>query len=342
MPSINEIIKREANPFDRINLKPANFWDERQNTALSVESIHQEAVTEIEALLNLVIEDHKSRTVLLLGDSGSGKSYLLGRLKRTFNAKAFFAYIMCNWADSNFVWRHILQRTVDSLVQVPEGQKESQLILWLKGLAAFTQHSLKQRILDDNFWDILQSDRKKFIGHLKKTYKNKKIYNPDIFFGVLHDLTNPELYPLACEWLRGDDLGEESMQDLKVKHCIVTEDAAMNILGNFGKISSETQPIVLCFDNLDSMPRVSNEFLDIQPFFNVNTSIQADCLRNFLVIISVITNTWMRHKDRIQPADRVGINQRIQLKRITLEQAEALWIYHLKPGQSHLFCINCT
>ena len=336
MTPIEEIIKREVNPFDLLNLKPGNFWGEKQDSALTVESIHQEAIAEIEALLDLVATDHRSRTVLLLGDSGSGKSYLLGRLKRTLNPKAFFAYIG-PWPDSDHIWRHTLRYTVDSLMQFPEGQQESQLMLWLKGLSAFTQRSVKQRFFNDNFWEILQSDRRKFIKHLKDTYKKESIYNSDIFFGVLHDLTDPELYSLACEWLRGDDLGEESMQALKVKHCIDTEDAAKTILENFGRISTETQPIVLCFDNLDNIPRFPDGFQDFQPLFNVNTTIHNDCLKNFLIIISIMTDTWRRNVDRIQLADKARIDRRIQLKRITLEQAEALWAYRLKPlhSQAH-------
>ncbi|MFM9160904.1 MAG: ATP-binding protein, partial [Dolichospermum sp.] len=93
MTDINDIIKREVNPFDVINLKPTNFWAEEQDSKLMVESIHKEAIIEIEGLLDLIGKDHRSRTVLLAGDSGSGKSYLLGRLKRTLNPKAFFAYI---------------------------------------------------------------------------------------------------------------------------------------------------------------------------------------------------------------------------------------------------------
>lgn len=89
MASIDDIIKREVNPFDLVNLKPGNFWGQNQDLESTVESIHQEAITEIEGLLDLVAIDHRSRTVLLVGDSGSGKSYLLGRLKRTFNPKAF-------------------------------------------------------------------------------------------------------------------------------------------------------------------------------------------------------------------------------------------------------------
>ncbi|MFM6153833.1 MAG: AAA family ATPase, partial [Sphaerospermopsis kisseleviana] len=139
MTDINNIIKREVNPFDVINLKSTNFWADQQDATFMVDSIHKEAIIDIEYLLDLVGKDHRSRTVLLVGDSGSGKSYLLGRLKRTLNPKAFFAYILCNWTDSSNIWRHILRYTVDSLIQVPEGEKESQLMLWLKSLSAFTR-----------------------------------------------------------------------------------------------------------------------------------------------------------------------------------------------------------
>lgn len=334
MTSIDDIIKREINPFDRINIKPSNFWEEKQELSLTVNSIHQEEIADIEEILSLVSTDHKSRTLVLVGDSGSGKSHLLGRLKQTLNPKAFFTYILCDWAESDYIWRHILRSTVDSLTQVPDGQEYSQLMLWLRSLSAFTKRNLKQRIANDNFWEILQSDRHKFISHLKKTYRTARIYNPDIFFGILHDLTNSELYDLACEWLRGDDLSEESLQKLKIKNCIDKEDVAKNILANFGRISTETQPIVLCFDNLDSMPKLSNGFLDIQSLFDVNTSIHADYLKNFLVIVSAITNTWKRHFACIQPADKAGIHRITQLKRINLEQAEALWSYQLKPLHS--------
>ena len=322
MTSINNIIKREVNPFDLVNFKPGNFWEEKQNSSDSIDSIHQEVISEIEGLLDLVIRDNRSRSLLLLGDSGSGKSYLLGRLKRILNSKAFFAYIG-PWADSDYIWRHVLRSTVDSLIQIPEGQQESQLMLWLKSLSAFTQgNSISQ---------LLQSNRRKFIQHLKKTYNRVGLYNPDFFFGVLHDLTDPELQQIACEWLRGDDLSEESMEALQVRSCIDSEDAAKNILANFGRISTQTQPIVLCFDNLDNIPRLSNDYQDFQSLFNINTTIHNSYLKNFLVIISVITDTWRRNADSIQRADRVRIDRELKLKKINLEQVQALWAYRLKP-----------
>lgn len=327
MPTIEELIRQEINPFDQINFKPGNFWTEAQELAL-VESIHQQELWEIEALLKQVAQDHRSRTVLLLGDSGSGKSHLLGRLKQSLNDQAFFAYIG-PWADSDHVWRHTLRYTVDSLMQEPAGQQESQLMLWLKSLSVFTKRSKKQRVFDYAVWELLQSNRQNFVQHLKRTYKTVGLYNPDMFFGVLYDLMSPELYPLACEWLRGDDLSEESMQALRVRQCIDSEDAAKGVLANFGRISTATQPIVLCYDQLDNIPRFADGSQDFQALFNINTSIHNEPLKNFLVVISVITNTWNQVINRVQPSELARIERELRLKRINLAQAEALWSYHL-------------
>lgn len=325
MVSINDIIMSEVNPFDLVNTKVGNFWNDNQDYTSVVESIHQEVINDIESYLDLVSKDNRSRTLLLVGDSGSGKSYLLGRLKKTFNSKAFFAYIG-PWADNDYIWRHILRYTVDSLLQIPEGKEESQLILWLKSLSAFTKRSTKKNFAD-GIWQSLLNDRQKFIKHLKNEYKLASIYNPEMFFGVLYNLTNPELYDLASEWLRGDDLSEESMQALKVKFCIDTEDAAKNILANFGKISTETQPIVLCFDQVESTAYFGT---NPQPLFNINTTIHNDNLKNLLIIISIVKEPWMRAKQLIIQSDKPRVEKDIQLRPINLNQAEALWAYRLQ------------
>ncbi|HEY9811440.1 MAG TPA: ATP-binding protein [Halomicronema sp.] len=330
MPSIHQVILKAVNPFDPTTFTPGNFWRENQDAAQTLESIHQEAITEIEALLDLVATNHRRHTVLLSGDSGSGKSYLLGRLKRKLNPKAFFAYIG-PWPDSDYIWRHILRYTVDSLMQVPEGQKESQLMLWLKGLSVFTKSDIKKKIFNEPVWDALKSDRQKFIQHLKKTYDKKSIYNADFFFGVLHDLTNPDLESLAYEWLQGNDLSEESLKALKVKSSIETEIAAKEILSNLGRISSETQPIVLCFDNLDNIPKNEKGLPDLQALFDVNSMIHTEELKNFLMIISILTNYWKEYEQNLQPSDKQRINTEIQLRDINLEQAEKLLEDRLYP-----------
>ncbi|MGQ4650393.1 AAA family ATPase [Lyngbya aestuarii] len=335
MVSIDQIILREVNPFDPVTFYTGNFWQKPQDQALTVDSIHQQVITEIESLLDKVTQDNRPRTLLLAGDSGSGKSYLLGRLKQQLNPKAFFAYID-PWPDSGFIWRHILRYTVDSLLHTPEGQQESQLLLWLKGLSVFRNQGLMQKLL---------GQRQSFISNLRSAYPSG-IYKAKEFFGVLYDLTNPELHSIACDWLRGEDLDEDDLKALRVRNSITNEDTAQKILTNFGRISANSQPIVLCFDQLDNIPRTSDTHIDLQALFNVNSHIQTHYPQNFLIIISIINSTWRENAELIQPADKVRVNAgMIRLKPITLDEAEAIWqsrLYHLhsqadRKVPSHIF-----
>ena len=324
MPSIDQIIQREVNPFDPVSLYTINFWQEQQNSSLNVDSIHQNIISDIEVVLEQVAEEHRPRTLILTGDSGSGKSYLLGRIKKLFNTKAFFVYID-PWPDSDYIWRHILRQTVDSLMKIPEGQTDSQLLLWLKGLLAFQNSSLLKKII---------GERRVFIRKLKGIYTSG-IYNPNDFFSALYHLLNPNYISIACEWLRGDDLEEDDLKSLGIKSSIDSEDSAQKIMTNLGIISAESQPIVLCFDNLDNIPRLLNGSLDLQALFNVNSSIHTHCPQNFLIIISIITSTWKQNSELIQPADKTRVNAGyFHLKPVSLAQGECLLAARLSPLHS--------
>jgi hypothetical protein len=318
MTSIEQVIQREPNPFDTETFWSGNFWQESQNSDLTVYSIHYEALAQTEEILDRVAGDRRTRTLMLEGETGSGKTYLLGRMKRMLNPKAFFAYIE-PFTASDYIWRHILRYTVDSLLEIPEGKKESQLLLWLQGLSTMQQRS---------FMDRIRGEKQVFVRKLLEEYPTG-IYNAQEFFGVLYNLTNPRLYNLACEWLRGDDLDDESLQKLGVHNAIESEDAAQKMLANFGRISTATQPIVLCFDQLDNIARQSDGSIDLPALFRVNSVIHTQKLKNFLIIISIITDTWRQHSGQILATDRDRIDTLVQLKQINLDQAEALWASRL-------------
>lgn len=336
MTTIDQLIKQSLNPFD--NYAAGNFWEE-QEPAPTVESIHQEALTQIKSVLAEVAEDHQTRTLILYGDVGAGKTHFMGQLKQRLNDRAFFAYIE-PFPQSDHIWRHILRYTVDSLVNAPAGQTDSQLILWLKSCLSTIREGLQseQQSLIDRIKGIFgqaktdaRGDRQFFIDILKKTIGNTGIYNANEFFGILYDLTNPELYSLACEWLKGDDLDEESLKKLRVKQSIDNEDKARGILANFSKISAKTQPIVLCFDQLDNIARLPDGSIDLQALFNVNSTIYNGKWKGFLIIISIRTSTWNENHKRVQPSDLDRASLKVPLKRITLEQAEVLLATRLYP-----------
>ena len=312
MPSIDEILKQKENPFDKY--VTGNFCGEQQDQGPIVESIHQQELAKIAKILDWVGKDHRPRTVMVAGDSGVGKSYLLKRLKQLFNNKAFFAYID-PWADSDYIWRHTLRYTVDSLMHVPENQQESQLLIMLKNISAFPKGTM--------------GSRQEFIKKMRATYRSG-IYNGKEFFGVLYDLKNPELNFAACDWLRGDDLDEEDLNSLGVKNAINSEDAAQKMMRNLGIIAPK--PIVLCFDQLDNIPRLANSnLLDMQGLFNVNSSIHTYS-RNFMVIVSIIMQTLKRNINvEVQSADQARINLAVRLRPISLDRAEELWASRLYP-----------
>lgn len=318
--SLRQVIQHSVNPFDPTTFKPGNFWQETPDLALEVDTIHGSVLHTVETTLDQVRADGKTRTLLLTGDSGAGKSYLLGRIQRHCNDRAFFSYIG-PWADSQFIWRHLLRNTVDSLLQTPKGAEVSQLLLWVRSLLA-------QQAASPLRWQ--QSQRTAFVKSLQARFSTG-LYKSKDFFGVLYDLLNPDLLPIAADWLRGDDLDEADLKAIKVKQSVDSEDAAQKLLANFGRISGETLPIVLCFDNLDNIPLLPEGTPDLQALFHVNSTLHNEKLGNFVFLISLITSTWKQHKGAIQPADIARVDQTLTLRAITLKQAEALWKMRLSP-----------
>jgi Cdc6-like AAA superfamily ATPase len=278
--SLTQLIQKNINPFDPTTFKPGNFWRENQDQSQEVTSIHEHVVDSVEQTLSEVLRDRQTRTLMLLGDSGSGKSHLLGRIKRRLNDQACFAYVG-PWPDSQFIWRHVLRQTVDSLMAVPDGQQEPQLLRWLKGLEIFKREGVVKWLL---------GERSVFIRDMRASFPG--LYQGKEFFSVLYALLNPELQMVATDWLRGEDLDEEDLNLLRVRHSVDSEDAAQKMLTNFGWIADSTQPLVICFDNLDNLPDMPNGKTGLQAMFNVNTSIRNEKIKNFLVLISLITSNW--------------------------------------------------
>lgn len=319
MASLEQLIRKNLNPFDPTTFKPGNFWKESQNESQEVTSIHEHVVDSVELALNQVASDHKTRTLMLLGDSGSGKSHLLGRIKRRLNDRACFAYIG-PWSDSQFIWRHVLRQTVDSLMAIPEGHTESQLTRWLKGLEFFKRSGFAKRLM---------GERKVFIRDMQASFPTA--YQGREFFSAIYALLDPELSMLAADWLRGENLDDDDLQLLRVRRSIDSENAAQNMMSNLGWLADSTQPVVLCFDNLDNVPDMPNGQSGVKAVFNVNTVIHNERLKNFLVVISLIKSNWDSVEQQVEPANKDRVDQRLILPRITIDQAIALWASRLHP-----------
>lgn len=329
MASLDELIAESVNPFDR-NLFTANFWHDRGQFETPVAAIHQAAIDEVEAIFAEVAAGGGSRTVLIVGDSGSGKSYLLGRLRHRLNARASFAYAG-PWPDSELVWRHVLQQVIDSLMQPAQDGTAPQLHRWLCGLLVVWLKEL-ERSGGRRSWPPGTTLRQAFIAAMRQAYPAVEgLYQPDKLFGVLFDLTDAALYPLATAWLRGDQLDDEDLAKLGGAPAIDSEAAARGLLISLGRLARHTRPMVLCFDQLDNIPRLPDGNIDLQALLNLNSVIHNEAVPSFLIIISLITETWRANRGRLIQADLARIHREITLQPIPLDAAEALWQARLAP-----------
>jgi hypothetical protein len=312
MADIITLLKQNYNPFDLTTARSGNFWLEKQPPDLTVESIHHQQLNEIVQLINQVQISHITRTILLKGDLASGKSYFLGRLKKTINQKALFAYIG-SWSDNDYIWRHILRQTVDSLMQTPENESQSQFLLWLNSLSAFQDKSLTKRIF---------GEKTVFVQNFKSSYPTG-IYQSKNFFSALYHATQPDDYVLACDWLRGEDLDASDLKQLGIRKSLSSEEDAKNILMNLGRVSAKAQyPIVLCFDQVDQACLKEN---GLATLLGVNTTIHNEKLQNFVIILSLIQSTWETQQTKQLLADKDRLDLTVQLQQITLDQAEEIW-----------------
>ena len=319
MADIITLLKQDYNPFDLTTARSGNFWLEQQSPNLTVESIHQEQLNEIVRVIEEVQLNHITRTILLKGDLASGKSYFLGRLKQHVNQKALFAYIG-SWSDNSYIWRHILRQTVDSLMQTPEDESQSQFLLWLNSLSAFQDKSLTKRIL---------GEKTVFVQNFKSSYPTG-IYQSKNFFSALYHATQPEDYLLACDWLRGEDLDTSDLKKLGIRKSLSSEEDAKNILMNLGRVAAKAQyPIVLCFDQVDQACLKEN---GLPTLLGANTTIHNERLKNFVVILSLIQDTWENQTTKYPClADQDRIDRIVKLDKITLDQAEEIWQKRLYP-----------
>ena len=318
MADIITLLKQNYNPFDLTTARSGNFWLEQQSANLTVESIHQEQLREIIQVIEEVQLNQITRTILLKGDLASGKSYFLGRLKKQVNQKALFAYIG-SWSDNDYIWRHILRQTVDSLMQTPENESQSQFLLWLNSLSAFQDKSLIKKIL---------GEKTIFVQNFKSSYPTG-IYQAKNFFSALYHATQPDDYIIACDWLRGEDLDTSDLNRLGVRKSLSSEEDAKNILMNLGRVSAQAQyPIVLCFDQVDQACFKED---GLPALLGVNTTIHNEKLKNFVIILSLIQSTWENKISQQLQADQDRIDRTVQLDKITIDQAEEIWQKRLRP-----------
>jgi len=312
MATLDELIASHINPFDFY--VSGDFFQTPVGPEDPVEAIHRDCLERLKTDIRTAKQRRRPYTSLVVGQSGAGKTFLLGRLQRDWGRQARFAYIG-PWADGERIWRHTLRHTVQSLLYPPQRGAQSQLMQWFHAL---------HRI-------CTETEPKRFKDTCSRHY-SRQVENGRLFFRVIAGLAHEDSRELAIAWLRGDELDTDDLQDLGVKRAVDDEETAKSILLNLLRVCPDEQPIVLCFDQLDNVPHNADGQPDLSPLFSLNSQIHtgyndAQCL----VVISLITETYLYTRKHVTAADHARLNSMIDIKPIPVNQIKLLWQHRLAP-----------
>lgn len=241
-----------ANPFSR-----STIMEPWASDFVDVPSIHSEATTEINKLIQKVHEEGRSKARLLIGDVANGKSHVLARTKNQFSDRAFFCFVEPLTGDGDNIFRHILSNTVRDLLRSVPGAGFPQFHrVWRDFFLGAARDKVQNR---HNFEAWMEGRKFDFICRIDSQLKAAgKTIDPAIV-GLLYEYvknfsSNARIRLIIENWLGAKTVSEEeqNLVDLPFNSCIDNEDKAKEMIKALGLVTSYSRPIFLCFDQVEN------------------------------------------------------------------------------------------
>jgi energy-coupling factor transporter ATP-binding protein EcfA2 len=185
-----------------------------------VEKIHQDARASFEQMVeratNPTLHAGRGRMLLVLGDSGAGKTHLLRGFRRHVHeyGRGFVAYAQLNSAAESYP-RYLLQHVVDSLTKPytgPSGEQTGLLEL-ASGLARLVDEPLRSQIhqLAEGSWDQPENLRdyvNRLVDELLKRTDLAR-FDPDLLRVMLYSLfPDQRVTSRVYKYLRCEDMND--------------------------------------------------------------------------------------------------------------------------------------
>jgi len=272
-----------------------------------VPSIHEKPFRTILDALRQMRAGGRGTSIVLIGEPGSGKTHLLGRLRNQLrqdklngNGTTIYAYLRCN-ASAGTLWRHLRYALASDLLRGTEGSQ-------LNAIFSTDQ------------------DRLESVNHrgLRR---------------VLECLRDGSHFHAAAAWLRGELLGDADIAALGL--AVDKEDEDHNrerdaklvidaLLGFLAPV-----PVVLCFDQVEALETYRGEEAGYHALGQMISALY-DAHDHLLFISCIIAeyegridllsnkadkDRWLQHKDTIRP---IAWDHAVELIKARLDLAPAL------------------
>ena len=230
----------------------------------------------------------KGTSIVLTGEPGSGKTHLLGRLRKRLHHEqegkeaTVYVYVRCD-ASAGTLWRHLRHALASDLLK---GQSGSQL------------------------QDVFRSDPSRLD---RVDHSGVRV--------VLECLRDGRHFHAASGWLRGEILGEADLAALGLAVEKEDEDSsrerdaklAVNALLRF----LAPTPVVLCFDQVEALETYKGDYAGYHVMGQM-ISVLSDGHEHLLLISCIVSafeeifdllpnradkERWLRHYDVLKPID---------------------------------------
>ncbi|MGE3820016.1 MAG: ATP-binding protein, partial [Isosphaeraceae bacterium] len=250
------------NPFHKTIV--ADPW---QSNADDVPEIHGEAYRLCQRRLNDVIRDGGTRSIVLYGEAGSGKTHLLRRLRAQWLGepphevdpiRPEVVFVSARLQTSpHHLWRYLRKSLVDDLLrQSSDGSSQLEGIL-LRRLA-----EVRGADADLRLWFEWLRDSHSAPGEFESTL-NDLIDQVNLQARLGHDLWVVLVHLLlgrhrreATAWLRGDPLPSQALDRLGLApepSDSEPEDQARVTVAALCRLAGRKVPVVFCFDQIEAL-----------------------------------------------------------------------------------------
>ncbi|GET40143.1 P-loop NTPase fold protein [Microseira wollei] len=262
LQEINAALERQ-NPFAKPPfLNAQDIWGKEFFDFESLNSHASDAV--FKALEQIRVGQYPTTSIAITAQDGTGKTHIISRIRHRLQSQGGALFIYANkYGNLQQIKQGFQTILADSLANIGSQEvrqwQEIATDMANEALRAanpnknnFSAKQLIQKI--ENFEETKPEEFQNWLKKLTQTFcRIKDVNNPDIVRAIFWTLSDEQnLY--AIKWLGGQEIAQYKANELGLPTQNQSFDAVIQILN----LISESNEIVVCFDELDS-PEIDHE-----------------------------------------------------------------------------------
>ncbi|MDD2815756.1 MAG: 3'-5' exonuclease [Thiotrichaceae bacterium] len=325
--------------------KPNPFGDSRVDNPfeyhVDMPKVYEHEFSRFTTILEEIKRDpnHQSKGALVIGEAGNGKTHLIMRLAHEVLKNNRLLFIrQPNHPET--VIHHIYCRILESFMETVPNSEYSQLEFLLAhsfsrivlehfakaSVTASNKHELLLKRIDEDHLSIYKvlgkegSDQYrnnwKFIEkHTTEWWTNQygfSNYGCDVIKGLIKfcSYTEASKRDLVRKWLAGQEVDEDELKNIGLSNwseSMDREEFALQAIRVFSKLSIEDQPLIIVFDQLESLRDHEN----LLRSFGAALKQLFTEVSNSLIIVTLFPDRWkhFQHFFDSSITDRIAQNQ---------------------------------